>query len=151
MPMVIRVLSGGARGVRLSLPRIIEPSHLCSIHPVIAVRVTGTAPKWVIDGFHHYLAGIELANPDGFAAWDYPFHKANSLDYLKRMMTIFPHDPRLWPIFSIRWTWDDKAHLNFSRLPAWASTNLASLIPLNRTQRQYKEETRERAGQISHC
>jgi len=112
-------------------------------------EITGTAPKWCHQ-FEHYLSAIELAQPDGYAAWDYPFSREKTLDYLQRMTFVYPRDPRLWPVFSIRWTWDDRAHLNYARLPGWASDNLARrLVPMNRTQRQYKAETREKAVRLA--
>ncbi len=94
--------------------------------------------------FDTYPQAIELIDPDGYAAWDYPQDRERSLDALKALMALYPNDSRMWPVFSIRWTWDDNAHLSFSRLPGWASRNLAHLIPLTRTQRPFKEETRER-------
>lgn len=105
-------------------------------------ELTGTAPQWAQD-FDTYIAAIELINPDGYAAWDYPQDRLQTLAALDKHMAIFPGDDRFWPVFSIRWTWDDKAHLDFARLPGWASRNLAALIPLTRTQRPFKEATRE--------
>ena len=105
-------------------------------------EISRTALGWSHE-FENYLASIELTDPDGFAAWDYPNDRAKSLEYLARMESLFPGDQRLWPIFSIRWTWDDKAHLAFSRTPKWVGKNLTYLIPANRTQRQYAESSRE--------
>lgn len=105
-------------------------------------ELTGTAPQWAMD-FDTYPAAIELLDPDGYAAWDYPTDRARSLEALAELKRIFPDDGRLWPVFSIRWTWDDNAHLDFGRLPGWASRNLATLIPQTRTQKQFKESTRE--------
>lgn len=55
----------------------------------------------------------------------------------------------MWPVFSIRWAWDDSAHLNFGRLPGWANRNLASLIPLTRTQQPILESTREKWARLA--
>lgn len=106
-------------------------------------EITGTAPKWAHD-FNLYTKAIDFIQPEGYAAWDYPQDRQKSLTALDQLNHTYPNDSRLWPVFSIRWTWDNDAHLSFARLPGWASKSLASLIPLNRTQRQFKEETRER-------
>jgi hypothetical protein len=101
-------------------------------------RLVKTAPKWA-ENFDVYPRAIEKVDPDGYAAWDWPLDRAKSLRDLDRLRVIFPHDERLWPVFSIRWTWRDDARLH-SRLP-W-TCDLADLIPLNRTQRPFKRETR---------
>lgn len=109
-------------------------------------EITGTAPRWAME-FDTYLEAIQLTDPDGYAAWDYPDDRQLTLDYLRRMEEAFPDDidnGRLWPVFSLRWTWNDKAHLNFSRLPQWSGRDLAYMIPINRTQREYKEATRDK-------
>jgi len=106
-------------------------------------RFTGTAPAWA-QQFEAYLAAIELIKPDGYAAWDYPTDRARSLDYLARLEAAFPGEARLWPVFSVRWAWQDRAHLDFARLPGWASRELAPLIPFNRTQREVKPATVEK-------
>ncbi len=106
--------------------------------------LTGTAPQWAHHGEDVYPAAIELLDPDGYAAFDDPTSRAKTLEALQWLTAAFPqdrHNGRLWPVFSARWTWRDDAPLSFSRLPGWASKNLASFIPLNRTQRQYKEST----------
>ncbi|MCI0729663.1 MAG: hypothetical protein L0332_23525 [Chloroflexi bacterium] len=108
--------------------------------------ITGTAPQWAHD-FDVYPRAIELIQPDGYAAWDHPTDRKRTLDALHEMMRLFPADVitgRMWPVFSIRWVWDAKAHLSLARLPGWASKNLAALIPINKTQKPFKEETRER-------
>jgi hypothetical protein len=108
--------------------------------------ITGTAPAWARP-FDVYPAAIELLDPDGYAAWDDPHDRGRTLDALRELMALFPNDVanrRMWPVFSLRWTWDDDAHLDFARLPGWAGKSLAYLIPLNRTQRQFNESTRER-------
>lgn len=105
-------------------------------------ELTGTAPQWAME-FETYPQAIELLDPDGYAAWDYPTDRARSLKALHELMQIFPGDERLWPVFSIRWTWSDRAHLSFARLPGWSSRNLSSLIPQTRTQRQFADSTRE--------
>lgn len=109
-------------------------------------ELTGTAPQWAKD-FDVYPAAIELIDPDGYAAWDYPQDRARSMDALQRLLGIFPQDAtngRLWPVFSVRWTWDASAHLSFSHLPGWVGRDLASLIPQTRTQKQFKRDTLER-------
>lgn len=109
-------------------------------------EITGTAPRWA-HHFDNYLAAIELLDPDGYAAWDYPTDRGKTIDYTHRLISTFPGDianGRLWPVFSIRWAWRDNVHLDFARLPGWASRNMASLIPLTRTQRQMSWQTRER-------
>lgn len=109
-------------------------------------EITGTAPRWAHD-FDTYLAAIELLDPDGYAAWDFPGDRPRTLDYTHRLIATFPddvHNGRLWPVFSIRWAWCEQVHLDYARLPGWASRNMASLIPLTRTQKQINEETRER-------
>lgn len=109
-------------------------------------EITGTAPQWARE-FAVYPAALERIEPDGYAAWDYPEDRARSMAALEQLMSIFPSDVsngRMWPVFSVRWSWQDKAHLDFARLPGWASRPLAPLIPLTRTQRPVKAATRER-------
>ena len=101
--------------------------------------ITGTAPKWAMP-FEVYPMAIENLDPDGYASWDDPNDIGVSMKYLGELMRLFPGDSRLWPVFSIRWTWDDSAHMNST--PGWAGSNLAHLIPMTRTQRQFKDETR---------
>ncbi len=105
-------------------------------------EITGTAPRWMHD-FEVYPRAIELLDPDGYAAWDYPQDRKRSLDALRALMAIFPNDERLWPVFSVRWTWDDRAHLSLAKAPGWVSGELARFIPLTRTQKPYSRETRE--------
>jgi hypothetical protein len=108
-------------------------------------RMTGTAPQWA-QQLDTYLGAIELIDPDGYASWDYPMDRVASMSALRQMMAALPADVtngRMWPVFSIRWTWADDAHLSFNRLPGWSSRNLADLVPLTRTQRQFKSDTRE--------
>jgi hypothetical protein len=106
-------------------------------------EMTRTAPQWAME-FDVYPAAIEAIDPDGYAAWDYPTDRQATLKALDAMSHIFPDDGRLWPVFSIRWTWDDNAHLSFAQLPGWASMRFADMIPLNGTQRFVGEEARER-------
>lgn len=105
-------------------------------------ELTGTAPQWAMS-FDTYPQAIELLDPDGYAAWDYPTDRVRSLAALHELGRLFPEDSRLWPVFSIRWTWNDRAHLSFSRLPGWSSRSLAALIPQTRTQRHFTADTRE--------
>lgn len=105
-------------------------------------ELTATAPQWAMD-FDTYAQAIELIEPEGYAAWDYPTDKQRSLESLRALMALYPNDDRLWPVFSIRWTWNKRAHLDFAKLPGWASRSLAGMIPLTRTQRSFKETTRE--------
>jgi hypothetical protein len=106
-------------------------------------EISGTAPRWAHD-FDVYPAALELLDPDGYAAWDYPDDRQRTLEALRKLVATFPGDERLWPVFSLRWTWDDAAHVSFAKAPGWAGGELARLIPLTRTQRPYKRETRER-------
>lgn len=109
-------------------------------------EITHTAPRWA-HSFETYQAAIELLDPDGYATWDYPHDRAKTMDYTHRLISTFPQDVasgRMWPVFSIRWSWDEHVHLDYARLPGWASNSMAALIPLTRTQRPMKEETRER-------
>jgi hypothetical protein len=101
-------------------------------------RLVETAPKWAGD-FDVYPHAIEKVDPDGYAAWDWPLDREKSLRDLDRLRAIFPNDERLWPVFSVRWAWRDDARLH-SRIP-W-TCDLADLIPINRTQRPFKRETR---------
>lgn len=108
-------------------------------------ELTGTAPQWARDEAI-YPSVIELLDPDGYAAWDYPQDRGRTLTALHDLMRIFPDDVtngRMWPVFSIRWVLEEKAHLGFTKLPGWSSRPLANLIPQNRTQRQFKDDTRE--------
>lgn len=108
-------------------------------------EITATAPEWAQE-FQTYVAAIELVQPQGYAAWDYPADRHRSMAALQELMRLYPHDVdngRLWPVFSIRWVWDDHAHLNFAKLPGWAGRDLASMVPLTRTQKPFKHKTRE--------
>ncbi len=69
--------------------------------------ISGTAPKWA-DDFLRDVQAIDLIDPDGFVSWDDPRDRAVSLHYQRRLEAIYPHDERMWPVFSIRWTWDDQ-------------------------------------------
>lgn len=106
-------------------------------------EITFTAPKWAY-GFEHYLAAIELLDPDGYAAWDYPRDRHRTMEYLHRLMKLYPGDDRLWPVFSVLWSWCDQVHLDYARLPHWTGENMGRLIPLNRTQREFKPDTLEK-------
>lgn len=100
---------------------------------------SGTLPTWTHE-FERYQEAIALIDPDVYAAWDDPRDRAVSLRDLRTLMRVFPHDVdngRMWPVFSVRWTWNDHAIARFNRLPGWASRDLSTLIPMNRTQRQY--------------
>lgn len=107
--------------------------------------ITGTAPQWAMN-FDVYPQAIELLRPDGYAAWDHPKDRAATMTALHELMRLYPQDAdngKMWPVFSVRWTWRDDAHLSFARLPGWASRELAALIPITRTQRVFKGATRE--------
>lgn len=104
-------------------------------------RLLGTAkqPTWTAD-VSRYQAAIELIHPDLYAAWDTPNDRVASMRDLRELIAVFPqhvHDGRMWPVFSVRWTYDPGAIASFSRLPGWASRDVSTLIPINRTQRRY--------------
>ncbi len=108
-------------------------------------EISGTAPRWA-HRFEYYPAAIELLQPDGYAAWDYPQDRSRSLAALRELMAIFPDDVRngrMWPVFSIHWSYDPAALATFQRLPHWAGRSLAGLIPHTRTQRPLREDERE--------
>lgn len=42
-------------------------------------EITQTAPKWA-HVFENYLGAIELLDPDGYAAWDYPNDRAKTIE-----------------------------------------------------------------------
>lgn len=114
-------------------------------------EISHTAPGWA-HVFDTYPAAIQLVDPDGYAWYDYPGDRAQTLDYGRQLMALFPDDVangRQWPVFSIRWTWRDDAHLAAAHLPGWISSELARLIPLTRTQRPIKTETRERWARLA--
>lgn len=69
-------------------------------------EISRNAPKWAHD-FSTYARAIELIQPDGYAAWDYPDDRLKTMDYLRRLLQIIPDNGSLWPVFSIRWTWND--------------------------------------------
>jgi hypothetical protein len=107
-------------------------------------EIARTAPRWT-HNFHNYPAAIELVRPDGYAWFDYPNDRRRTLETGREMMRIFSGDERMWPVFSVRWPWHDRAHLDLGALPAgWSSSDLSYLIPLNSTQRQFKPATRDR-------
>ena len=108
-------------------------------------EISGIAARWTHD-FDLYPQAIDLLDPDGYAAWDYPTDREKTLQALRALMSIYPQDVgsgRMWPIYSARWCWDDNAHQMYSENPKWVGRNLASAIPLTRTQRAFKESTRE--------
>lgn len=114
-------------------------------------EITGTAPKWAHE-FAVYPQALELLDPDGYAAWDYPHDRQASMESLRELMRLFPQDVsngKLWPVFSVRWTFDDRAHLDLARLPAWRGRELATLIPLTGTQKPFKRETREEWARLA--
>jgi hypothetical protein len=106
-------------------------------------EITKTAPLWAHE-YETYPAAIDYCQPNEFAAWDYPFDKQKSLTYLDKMAQTYPNDPRLWPIFSIRWTWNNSTHIAFNKLPEWRNLPFHSLIPLTRTQKPFRDTTRDR-------
>lgn len=94
--------------------------------------LTGTAPRWA-DSFDRYVQAIQLIDPDGYAAWDDPRDRGLSLAMLERLRSVYPNDDRLWPIWSVRWSWDARPPYRLSDLPRWASTRLSTLVPRTRT------------------
>jgi len=56
--------------------------------------LTGTAPEWA-KRFEVSPLAIETLDPDGYAAWDNPTDRAESLAYLRELMALYPNDPRL--------------------------------------------------------
>jgi hypothetical protein len=104
--------------------------------------LTETAPNWA-KPFEVYPMAIENLDPDGYAAWDNPRDRKETMHYLRELINLFPDDSRLWPAFSVRWAWDNNAHISRGNLPGWASNGFAHLIPLTETQRPFKESTRE--------
>jgi len=103
-------------------------------------EISGNAPAWA-HSFEAYIATILLSDPDGFAAWDYPADRQKTLYFLHRMEAIFPQDRRLWPIFSVRWAWDDNLRLDQAPdLPWKAGTDWQSLIPFTSTQRRHRPD-----------
>lgn len=126
-----------ARGKR-SLPLLLDSTGFRRV-------LTGTAPKWA-DAFARYPQAIDLIDPDGYAAWDNPLDKGESLRYLELLRSIYPGDPRLWPIYSIRWSWDDRPPYRLHDLPRWASTRLLDLVPRTPTHaRQFPSDLEEQA------
>lgn len=96
--------------------------------------ITGTAPAWA-GSFDRYPQAIDLIDPDGYAAWDDPRDRAASLAALDRLRSIYPGDDRLWPVWSVRWSWDPRPPYRLHDLPRWASTRLGDLVPRTRTHR----------------
>ncbi len=111
-------------------------------------EISGTAQDWT-HHFPHYPAAIEIIDPDGYAAFDYPKNKRKTLAYLRKLESIFPGDTRLWPVFSSIWTWQKSPHLDFTKLPGWAAQDLSWFIPLTRTQRRYRPATLERYARLA--
>jgi hypothetical protein len=104
--------------------------------------ITETAPEWA-KPFEVYPRAIEIINPDGYATWDNPKDRAETMKYTQEMMRLYPGDTRMWPVYSVRWAWDDKAHLKYSQLPGWRSDSLSYLIPETRTQKLFSADTKE--------
>jgi len=96
--------------------------------------LTGTAPVWAGD-FERYVQAIDLIDPDGYAAWDDPRDRATSLRDLDRLRSIYPGDDRLWPVWSVRWSWDVRPPYRLADLPRWGSRALSSLVPRTKTHR----------------
>lgn len=111
-------------------------------------EISGTSTKWV-HSFDRYKDAIHLIDPEGYAAFDFPHDRQKTLTYLSDLEAEFPNDDRLWPAFSVRWTWDDHADMAFQRLPGWVTKELGYLIPLHRQQRKFKKETRENWGRAA--
>jgi len=106
-------------------------------------EVSCTAQGWARK-FEYYPRAIEVINPDGYAGFDFPRDKQKTLEYLHRLRSYFPQDPRLWPVFSVLWSWNSSpATLDFGKLPGWASKDLSWFIPITKTQKKYKPATLE--------
>jgi hypothetical protein len=108
-------------------------------------RITRTAAEWVHE-IELYCRAIEFIDPDGYAIFDNPLNRTETRQALQIMMRLFPDDidnGRMWPIYSVRWDWDEHVR-SFNRLPDWVpGGSLAALVPINATQRRYRTETIE--------
>lgn len=111
-------------------------------------EIAHTAQTWARI-FEYYPRAIEVIDPDGFAGFDFPRDKKKTLEYLDRLQAYFPNDPRLWPVFSVLWSWNPSPALDFSQLPGWASKDLGWFIPLTKTQRRYKPSTLEACARLA--
>lgn len=107
--------------------------------------LSGTAPRSAHD-FDRYVDAIRLIDPDGYASWDYPQDRPRSMQALHDLTVLFPEDVdnngRLWPVFSTRWTWDDRVEHRLADFADRTRAGLGSLIPLNSTQRPVTMDTR---------
>lgn len=115
-------------------------------------ELRGNAPKWAYERENYYRA-IETAKPDGFAAFDFPkatvTDKVRSLEALYEMAEIFSNEVdqgKLWPVWSVRWSYEKSAFANFQKIGKWANRPLARLIPITKTQKRYREATLERVA-----
>jgi len=83
---------------------------------------TGTAPGWA--SFDTYLAAIELADPEGFCAFDVIGDQAASLKNFD-MMTAMGYGPErgCFPVYHVRPKWDSRATITG---PAWGNVSEAA-------------------------
>ena len=79
-------------------------------------RFRGTAPRWA-DDLQTYLAAIELADPELWAAYDVIGDQAATNDNIERMAAEgFCVEGRFWPVWQVRESWDDRAGVRLSGL-----------------------------------
>jgi hypothetical protein len=72
-------------------------------------RHTGTAPNWASQ-FETYLKAIDLAQPDGFASYDFFDDKERSLRYFDKMCRLGYGPARgCFPVYHVQPAWDDGA------------------------------------------
>ena len=98
-----------------------------------------SAPKWAHKQ-ETYHAAVELVQPDDYIAFDHPgadhINRIKTFDALDEMQRTFPRDTtphaerRMWPVWSVRWGWDDGATLHLDQLPQFARRDLVGLVPI---------------------
>jgi hypothetical protein len=83
---------------------------------------TGTAPRWA--SFDTYLAAIELAQPDGFCAFDVIGDQSQSVAYFDKMVALgYGPERGCFPVYHVRPKWNDSATVTG---PAWGNVSAAA-------------------------
>jgi hypothetical protein len=91
-------------------------------------RMMGTAPRWA-SSIARYVEAIDLTDPDAFMSFDNPLDQAESLAGQAHLERIYGDDPRLWPVWSVRWNWSSNPSYRLHDLPGWGKGVLHHLVP----------------------
>lgn len=111
-------------------------------------RMTGTAPRWA-QSPDRYVEAIDLVDPDAYMSWDFPNDRAASLAGQQALEAIYGDDARMWPVWSVRWSWSDDPPYRLHDLPGWGSTALRHLIPITPNQTTPGSDVLERWARLA--